>query len=91
MGSLEDPTTQESVRTFTIITTAAAPSVRELHERMPVFLPVGKHGFWLDARTPVEVAQQMLLPLDGLRLRLVSRRMNNSKNKSPDDAAPIED
>jgi putative SOS response-associated peptidase YedK len=87
----KDPTTQERVDTFTIITTDAAPSVRELHDRMPVFLPLGKHGFWLDPQTPIEVAQQMLLPLDGLRFRPVSRRMNNSKNKAREDAEPVED
>lgn len=87
----KDPKTGERLETFTIITTDAAASVRALHDRMPVILPLAKLGLWLARDTPLDIAKQMLLPLDGLRFRPVSRRMNNSKNKARDDAAPIDE
>jgi putative SOS response-associated peptidase YedK len=89
--SWKDPKTGAKVETFTIITTDAAPSVQSLHDRMPVFLPVNKIGLWLAPDTPVEIAEKFLLPLDGLRFGPVNRRMSNSKNKEPEDAAPIDE
>ncbi len=34
---------------FTILTRAAAPSIRSIHHRMPVILPKASHGSWLSS------------------------------------------
>jgi putative SOS response-associated peptidase YedK len=44
-----DPSTQQSVETFTIITTAANAMLAPLHDRMPVIIGAADHARWLAA------------------------------------------
>ena len=69
----KDPKTAEPVDTVAVITTAASGDLRELHERMPVFISPDKHRLWLDPETPAEIAGQLLLPLPGLVVARASR------------------
>jgi putative SOS response-associated peptidase YedK len=39
-------------RHFAILTTAADPSIRPIHDRMPVILSPSDHPLWLDTRQP---------------------------------------
>jgi putative SOS response-associated peptidase YedK len=57
-----DPESGESLRSCTIITTAANPLVALVHDRMPVILPRGVEDEWLDRDVPVEVALALLQP-----------------------------
>lgn len=85
----QDPATGEVVDTATIITTAAAPDVRALHERMPVFIAPDRQRPWLDRDAPLEVAQQLLLPTAGLVFGRVGRAVNNVRNNRPDLLDPV--
>ena len=81
----------EYLETFTILTTEAAPSIREIHHRMPVILPPHRREEWLDPATKVECLQAILdsqafedgeaAPL--LAAREVSSRVNSPANDDP--------
>lgn len=67
-GSRKGP---ETLDTFAVLTTEAAPELRELHHRMPVILPLDRIATWLDPqlRDPQRLAA-LLQPLDGSLLDL---------------------
>ncbi len=72
--------------TCTIITTAASPALRELHERMPVILEPPEFDVWLDpdVQRPDELLPLLDPPGDGfLQFWPVSRAVNNPANDSP--------
>ncbi len=52
------------LRTFTIITTEANAFMKPIHHRMPVILPHGEEGRWLDPKAPVDAVLSMLRPCD---------------------------
>jgi putative SOS response-associated peptidase YedK len=60
--SWRDPESGESLRTCTIITTAANALVAPVHDRMPVILPRAVEQQWLDRGVPVEAALSLLAP-----------------------------
>jgi putative SOS response-associated peptidase YedK len=78
------------IRSYTIITTNAAPKLSPLHDRMPVILPPEDWDEWL-GETPAEPARlQALLrpfPRKGLAVWPVSARVNRV---AEDDAALLE-
>jgi putative SOS response-associated peptidase YedK len=80
----------EVIRSYTIITTNAAPELSPLHDRMPVILPPEDWDEWL-GETPSEPARlQALLrpfPRAGLAVWPVSARVNKV---AEDDAALLE-
>ena len=41
------------LETCVIVTTAAAPELAQIHDRMPVLIPRADHAAWLDAGTPL--------------------------------------
>jgi putative SOS response-associated peptidase YedK len=74
------------VETCTIVTTEAAPSIAQIHHRMPVILDPGTYMGWLSG-TPKE-AQALLRPYRGaLTPYRVSTRVNSVRN---DDDALLE-
>lgn len=82
------------VRTFTIVTTSAAPDIAYLHDRMPVVLPAGVWDAWLDrANDDVEALLGLLVPRPGCTAYEVSRAVNNVRSNGPQllDPAPEED
>jgi putative SOS response-associated peptidase YedK len=80
----------EIIRSYTIITTNAAPELSPLHDRMPVILPPEDWDEWL-GETPAEPARfkAMLRPFPraGLAVWPVSARVNRV---AEDDAALLE-
>lgn len=78
------------VHTFTILTTAAAPEVREIHPRMPVILPWEKALRWLDPDMGGEELQSLLQPHgEGLQAYQVSPLVNSPRNDTPACIVPV--
>lgn len=83
----DDPKSGEELRTCSIITGPAAPTIASIHDRMPLHLSEGLWDDWLDrdltdpghARSVLESAS------DGPALthRLVSRDVNSVRNNTP--------
>lgn len=80
------------VRTFTIVTTSAAPDIAYLHDRMPVVLPPGVWDAWLDpAHDDAEALTALLTPREGFAAYEVSTAVNNVRSNGPhllEPAAP---
>lgn len=75
------------LETCTIVTAPANEQVRPIHDRMPVILATDAFAAWLDAGTPLSVAEALLMPYTrALTVYPVSRRVNAVGN---DDAACI--
>ena len=77
--------------TFTIITTAANAVVATYHDRMPVILADRDADDWMDPRAPDPLALKRLLvpaPADLLIATLVSPKINNVRNDSPELLEP---
>lgn len=75
--------------TCAILTTAASPSIRGLHHRMPLMLDKASIGPWLDPtlEDPTLLRETIEpLPDEALAAHEVSRRVNSPRN---DDAALI--
>ncbi len=81
-----------TLRTCSIITTAANDAVAALHDRMPVILAPDAEEHWLDPATPVEVLPELLRSLEpgDTTLREVSRAVNNVRNDGPECLEPPE-
>ena len=70
----------------TIVTTDAAPSIRKIHERMPVVLADADWDRWLDtAFSDTDTLSELLKPYaaDALEAWPVSREVNAPKNQGP--------
>jgi len=84
------PGGEQSVETFTIVTTDANDAVAQVHDRMPVILPAEAEETWLHG-TAAD-ACKLLTPYSGaVSLRAVSRHVSNVNNEGPeclDDAEP---
>jgi putative SOS response-associated peptidase YedK len=81
----------EPLRTCSIVTTAAAGPVRDLHDRMPVILDPADEASWLDPATPADDLHALLSPTAApLRLRPVSRNVNDARHDAPDCLDPPE-
>jgi len=85
-GPRKDP-----LRTFTIVTTAAAPSIRQIHDRMPLVLDRAARDRWLDpAADPGELLQLARpYPGDDLEAWAVSKLVNSPANDVPDCIFPV--
>jgi putative SOS response-associated peptidase YedK len=75
-----------------IITTAASPSVRAIHHRMPAILNPDIYEEWL-APSNQDTVQLSQLLSDGLLTELVSHpvspRVNSTGNNGPDNITPL--
>lgn len=74
-----------------IVTTKPNELVANVHDRMPVILPPNVVDLWLDPDPlPPDVAASILQPYDANEMvaREVSKRVNNSKNDTPDILEP---
>ena len=71
-------------RTFTVVTTSAAPDVAYLHDRMPVVLPPDVWDAWLDpGHDDVEALCALLRPFEGCTAYEVSTAVNNVRSNGP--------
>lgn len=82
----------EPLRTCTIVTTQASPSLTRLHERMPVILPREAEATWLDHATDPAEALALLVPAPDATTtaREVGFAVNDARHDAPDclDAPP---
>jgi putative SOS response-associated peptidase YedK len=85
---------EQPLETFTILTTGANGTIRELHDRMPVILDRADFGLWLD---PGVGEADRLLPLlvpaadDLLETFPVSRSVNSPAHDAADCIEPLVD
>jgi putative SOS response-associated peptidase YedK len=79
-----------TIRSCTIITTAANAAVAPLHDRMPVILPAEVEDTWLDPATPRQRLFELLAPLDSrqTQLRPVGGAVNDARYDGPECLAP---
>jgi putative SOS response-associated peptidase YedK len=84
----KDPTTDEWLRTCTIITGEPNEFVREIHTRMPVILPEEHHDAWLSG----EAGKEILVPFPANRMKAwpIDARVNSPENNDPEIFVPIE-
>ncbi|MBN2578644.1 MAG: SOS response-associated peptidase [Pirellulales bacterium] len=81
-----------AIQSCTIITTAANPLVRPIHDRMPVILPPSAYARWLD---PALETPDDLLPLlvpwnaEALESYPVGPAVNRAANDVPEDTFPL--
>jgi putative SOS response-associated peptidase YedK len=90
--SWSDPADGTVLESCCIVTTAAAPELAHVHERMPVIIPAGHHEEWLDATrdaTPRLAALLEPWAHGGLDVRPVGRRVNDARNEGADLVGPL--
>jgi len=77
--------TGEELRSCTILTTAAAASLKDIHHRMPVVLKAENRDTWLDPAAGPDRLKQILTDgfVTGFRRRPVSRQVNRVQNDNP--------
>ena len=83
----------EWLRSCTIVTTEANPTIAHIHPRMPAILDPGDEEDWLDPGTPPQRLHAMLHPLADAEThaRAVSKAVNDARYDGPEclvDAAP---
>ena len=81
-----------TLKSFTIITTAANKLLEPLHGRMPVLLAPDRWPAWLGEITVNDAALKAMLqpyPGGGMAFWPVDRRVGNARNDNPDLFAPI--
>jgi putative SOS response-associated peptidase YedK len=86
-----DPANGEPLESCTLITTAAAPSVEHIHDRMPLILPPSTHAEWLDPRNQdLDRLDRLLDPsvAGPMVARPVSRRVGDARNEGAELLEP---
>ena len=81
-----------TLRTCTILTTAANPAIASLHDRMPVILDPGAEPAWLDLSTPRSELREILggLPAESTAVTEVGFAVNDARYDGPECLAPPE-
>jgi putative SOS response-associated peptidase YedK len=79
-----------TLRSCTIITTAANDAVAQLHDRMPVILAPEHETAWLDPITPPKLLHQLVegIPAADIAIRPVSSAVNDARYDGPECLAP---
>jgi putative SOS response-associated peptidase YedK len=79
-----------TLRTCTILTTAANSAIAPLHDRMPIILEREAEAAWLDVATPPEVLSEILTGLGpaGTALLAVGPAVNDARYDGPECLAP---
>ena len=80
----------QTLRTCTILTTAANTAIAPLHDRMPVILAPEAESAWLEPADSPERLRRLLggLDPDGTGLRPVGPAVNDARYDGPDCLAP---
>ena len=77
--------------TFAILTTKANELAGEIHDRMPVILPISAEHRWLtQTGHGVQWTFPFSYPADAMRSYRVSRKVNKASFNEPDAIAPLE-
>ena len=81
---------ERTLRTCTILTTAANSALEPLHDRMPVILRPEDEAHWLDAATPVDALPALLTGLRPAQtaLREVGFAVNDARYDGPECLEP---
>jgi putative SOS response-associated peptidase YedK len=80
-----------TLRTATIVTTAANETVGAIHDRMPVILESREERRWLAAERPDDLRSLLEpYPDDGLEAYPVSTAVNDPANDSPAVVEPVD-
>lgn len=86
----DDLEQEQTMESFTIITTEANEQVKPLHERMPVILPEDRHQDWLNNDLSPTDQQALLQPYPyDLAVYPVSKNVNNPANNDPSLLEPV--
>jgi putative SOS response-associated peptidase YedK len=78
---------EETVRSFSLLTTASNSFMQNIHDRMPVFLNLENESAWLDPSLQDPQAIKAILkpcPSDEMEAREVSKLVNSVKNQGPE-------
>ena len=90
MGGLEDPATDEWLRSCTIITGDPNDLVSQIHTRMPVILPEERHEKWLGEIEDGDLKELLKpYPADQMKMWPISQRVNSPKNDDEAILSPI--
>jgi len=86
----DDEDEGHTLRTCTIITTAANSAIASLHDRMPVILAPGAESAWLDSSQPPDRLRELLAGLapSETAVRPVGPAVNDARYDGPDCLAP---
>ncbi len=80
-----------AVESCTILTTAPNKMLSDLHDRMPVILPLEKYDAWLNVPGDLSRALDLLIPFPGAMRRYpVSTRVNQAQNEGAECAREVE-
>ena len=83
-----------TLRTCTILTTAANSAISALHDRMPIVLAPGDEAAWLNTAAPASELAEILVGLAPAQtvLQPVGRAVNDARYDGPECLAPpVED
>lgn len=93
-SSWRDPESGDHIRSCSIITTNAHPSLAAIHDRMPIMLDRAVWDDWLDRTLTDPNAAQTLLrsvPETAIAEHAVSTLVNNVRNNLPECVAALPD
>ena len=78
------------LETFSVLTTEAAPSIADVHERMPVILHPDHYGDWLHPAAPRDYLLSLCqtLPDALIRRTEVGDYVNSARNEGPECETP---
>lgn len=83
----------EILRTFCVITTRPNNIMEPIHDRMPVLIPPGNFGAWLDPAIPGEDLAELLEPMSaqGMEAWPVSKAVSKATEDHEDLIAPVKE
>jgi len=84
----------EVIETCSILTTTPNALLLDVHDRMPVILPIDHYDLWLDpGLKSTDALREMLRPYEPSLMKRypVSTRVNQVKNDDPDCAAELKE
>jgi len=79
----------DSLRSFSIITTEANSKLKAIHQRMPVILDPRNYDHWLDSSQNDPASLLKAYPSDQMAYHEVSLKVNSPKNDDPECLAPV--
>ena len=86
----DDEDEGRTLRTCTILTTAASSAIARLHDRMPVILASGAESAWLEHSQPPDRLRELLMGLSPSEtsLRPVGSAVNDARYDGPECLEP---
>ena len=81
----KDKTTEQVLRTFTILTTDPNELMEPIHNRMPVIIPPKDYERWMAPTDPVHLPVDLLRPYLAAEMKAwrVGRAVGNTRNNDP--------